>query len=1100
MRTAYLLLGWLLMSGALVFAQQDQGVITGTVKDATGAVIPGAKVTARDVDRNISHTAQSNLSGVYTIGPIKIGTYEVTVERSGFKKAVRPDVELHPNDRIGVDFALELGNMIEVIEVTGATPMLQTEEASLAYVIQRRDIEQLPLNTRNYQTLALTSAGVVPEIGGRDLGPTMEGGHTKSGFVSHGQPALQNNYILDGIDNNNTIMGQQDRKSQAVIPSLDAVQEFKVQTSNYSAEFGRNAGAVVNITIKSGTNQLHGSAYDFLRNDIFDARPTFSYADRTGDGKADPEVLRQNQFGGTMGGPIIKNKTFFFGSFEGWRIRRARTARATVPSALERQGDFSQTPTLKELNDPLGGVFPDMKIPQSRMDPVALKIIDLYPQPNYSDPLTRTNFLSGPPNTIDRNQYDFRIDHTISTNDTIFGRYSYYTFDRLIGGPWSGIADSGDLHDNWGQHLTISETHIFSPNWVNEFRFGYKYLKPNRRSPSNTPLEDANAQVGIIGITEPENAPIKGMSRIQFSGGLGFGQLGGNFFNPNLKDMGTRQFVDNLNWIKGNHSFKFGADIRLEYSNIFGGLWTRGGWIFDGRYTGISLADAFLGWAYQTQQSRLDLAEYHFPGYMFYVQDDWKVTPTFTLNLGLRYELRPPWIEQNGRFNFVNFDPTSPDFGKITAADPNGSSVAERALQKYDKNNFGPRVGFAWRPADKWTIRAGAGIFYGGQMGLGASARPNGNFPFNATINSTGTNTRASGFIKDGIPPGFLGEPAVVNSVDDVPRNSALDIYTFDDPLPQTSQWNFAVQHQLARDMSLEVAYVGSATQRIDGVYNANDGGPGDPATERQRRLFPSLNNLNYRSPWGHASYHGMDVNLRKRFSQGYTFTAGYTWGHSISQLGEQFVGGDGTNTQSATCFSCERGNGTSDLRHRFIYTYIVELPFGRNRKFLNQGGIADAVLGGWQLSGMLSAQTGQYFDVTYPQKNRYLGTRQGGWRADVVGDWVPSNQGPDQWFLPEAFSQPCSPDSSVWTNCHQGGLGRNSLLEPGIFNWDLGLGKTFTMTERFRLQYRVETFNFTNTPSFGTPNRNMGGASPGVIRSTHSTERQVQMGLRLTW
>jgi hypothetical protein len=734
------------------------------------------------------------------------------------------------------------------------------------------------------------------------------------------------------------------------------------------------------------------------------------------------------------------------------------------------------------------------------VDPVALKLIELYPEPNFADPLTRTNFLSGPPNTIDRNQYDFRIDHAISSRDMIFGRYSYYRFDRLIGGPWPGIADSGDLHDNWGQHLTISHTHVFSPNWVNEFRFGYKYLKPNRRSPSDTPLEEANAQVGITGITEPENAPIKGMSRIVFSGGLGFAQLGGNFFNPNLKAMGTHQFVNNLNWIKGNHSVKLGADIRLEYSNIFGGLWTRGGWVFDGRYTGISLGDAFLGWAYQTQQSRLDLAEYDFPSYMFYVQDDWKITPTFTLNLGVRYELRPPWIEQNGRFNSVNFDPHSPNFGKVTTADPNGDSVAEQALQKLDANNFGPRIGFAWRPARNWAVRAGAGIFYGGQMGLGASARPSGNFPFSASINATGTNTQPSSLFRDGIPAGFLGEPAVVSSVDDFPRNASLSVYAFDDPLPQTSQWNFAVQRQLARDISLELAYVGSATQHIDGTYNVNDGGPGDPATERQRRLFPILNDLSYRTPWGHASYHGMDVNLRKRFARGYSFNFGYTWGHSISQLGEQFVGGDGTNTQDPACFSCDRGNASSDVRHRLVYSYIFELPFGQNRKFLNRGGIVHHILGGWQLSGIFSAQTGQFFDVTYPQKNRFLGTRQGPWRADVVGDWVPENQGPDQWFLPEAFSQPCAPDNSVWTNCHQGNLGRNSIREPSILNWDLGLGKTFTLTERFRLQYRAEAFNFTNTPSFGTPNRNMGSASPGVIRSTNSTERQLQMGLRLTW
>ena len=1091
-----LLLALLVPAG---WAQQDQAVITGTISDATQAVIPDATVTARNVDTNISYSAVTNMSGVYVIGPVRIGVYEVSVECEGFKKAVRADVQLHPNDRIGLNFTLELGSLVEVMEVTGATPILQTEESSLSHVVQRRDIEQLPINTRNYQTLALMSAGVVPEIGGRDMGPTMEGGHTKSGFVAHGQPALQNNYVLDGIDNNSTVMGQQDRKSQAVIPSLDAVQEFKVQTSNYSAEFGNNAGAVVNITIKGGTNEFHGSAYNFLRNDVFDARPTFSYSDRTGDGKADPEVLRQNQFGATLGGPIIKDKTFFFGSYEGWRIRRAGTARATVPTALERAGDFSQTAGLKALKDPSGGVFADMKIPAARIDPVAKNLMALYPEPNFSDPLTRTNYVSSPARRIDRNQYDARIDHTFSAKDTLFGRYSYYNFEKLAAGPWSGISESGELHDNWGQHLAISETHVFSPNWVNEARFGYKFLHVNRRTPTDTLLADANAAVGFKGVTIPSETEIWGMSRMQFTGGLGFQVLGGSFNQPNVKDIVTSQFVDNVTWLRGNHSVKFGADIRFDKSDIFGGKQARGGMVFDGRYTGISLGDGLLGYAYQIQESRLDIAEYRFQSYLFYIQDDWKVTPNFTLNLGLRYELRTPWMEKSGHYSAVNFDPASPNFGAITTANPDGSP-SERALMIYDKNNFGPRVGFAWRLGNKWSFRAGAGMFYGGQMGLGADARPNANFPYASIVNARGTNTKPAGLLADGIPAGFLGEVATVSSVNDIPNNSAFTMWSYDYPMPQTSQWNATLQRQLAQDLSLEVSYVGSGTQNISGAYNANDTGPGDPATIVARRLFPRLASITYRTPYAHASYHGMDLNLRKRMSQGLSFTFGYTWGHSIGQIGEQFVEGDDGGPQDAACFSCDRGNASSDVRHRGVFTYIYELPFGAGRQYLSKPGLVDHVFGGWQITGMLMKQTGQFFDVTWNNKNQFLGTQQGEWRANVVGDWVPANQGPDQWFLPSAFAKPCSPDSSVWTNCSQGNLGRNAMVEPGIFNWDLGLGKTWNLTERFRLQYRVEAFNLTNTPSFGTPGRGLDSVAAGVIRSTHSTERQIQMGLRLTW
>ncbi|MCP5115483.1 MAG: hypothetical protein GY953_32050, partial [bacterium] len=378
--------------------------------------------------------------------------------------------------------------------------------------------------------------------------------------------------------------------------------------------------------------------------------------------------------------------------------------------------------------------------------------------------------------------------------------------------------------------------------------------------------------------------------------------------------------------------------------------------------------------------------------------------------------------------------------------------------------------------------------------------RPSGNFPFSSTVDDRGSGSAPSGLLQDGIPAGFLGEPATVNTVADFPKNSAVDVFDDNFPLPQTSQWNFTVQRQLLTDMSLEVAYVGSATQRIAGGYNVNDGGPGDTGTISARRLFPSLNSLSLRTPWGHASYHGMDVSLRKRYASGYTFTLGYTWSHSLGQLGEQFVGGDGQGTQSATCFSCERGNSSNDVRQRFIYSYILELPFGVGKRFLNQGGAVEHILGGWQLTGMISAQTGQFFDVTYSKKDKFLGTVQGEWRADVAGDWKPSNQNPDQWYLTGAFAKPCYPDGSVWTNCSQGNLGRNAVQEGGIFNWDVGLAKTWSITERFKLQYRAEAFNFTNTPSYGTPGRNLDSSSAGVIRGTHSTERQIQMGLRLTW
>jgi len=1088
------------------WAQRDQGVITGTITDDTGAVIPGAQVRVREINTNFQQSVRTNASGVYVAGPLRLGEYEVSVESAGFKRAVQSGIELHAGDRLGVDISLQVGDVVEVVEVQGAAPLLKTEQSSLDYVVETRSIEQLPLNGRNYQSLAMLTAGVVPQIGGRDLGPMMEGGHTKSGFLSHGQPAGQNNYIIDGIDNNSTVMGQQDRKAQAVVPSLDAVREFKVQTSNYSAEFGRNAGAIVNVTIKSGTNEFHGSAYEFLRNDQLDSRATFAYTDRDGDGKADVPILRQNQFGATIGGPVVKDRTFFFFSYEGWRVRKAQAPRSVVPTDLERAGDFSQTNGLDELIDPeTGEAFANNRIPASRLDPVMGNILSLLPQPNFDDPGTRQNFLSSPPNRIDRDQFDVRGDHRFSERDSMFARFSWYDFQNLDAGPFSGIEDdildeASNFHDNFGRHMTVSETHVFGPSLINEFRVGWKYLKPNRRSPSNVPLAEANERLGITGVTVPTEAPVFGASRLEFTGGLGFQNMGTGFFRPNIKDIATWQFVDNLTWYKGNHSVKFGADLRWEESNIFGGQWVRGGWRFNGRYTNISLGDALLGWTDRLRESDLVISEYRFQSYMFYVQDDWKVTPRLTLNLGLRYALRTPWKERLGRYNQMIFDPRSSEFGQIRTADPDGGSTFAKALVELDQDNFAPRIGFAWRPGDKWTVRSGVGIFYGGQMGLGAAGRPGRNFPFSAVIQARGSNAAPFSLFRDGVPAGFIPtETPTVDSVDDLPANTAFRTWDRRIPLPQTSQWNFTVQRQLQRNLALEVAYVGSATRNIFGAYDANDPGPGDPATFNARQRFPRLDSLQFRSPYGHASYHGMDVNFKKRYSSGLTYNLGYTWSHSIGEVGELFVGGDSLGPQDVTCFSCERGNASNDTRHRIVYSWIAELPFGNGKPYLNQGGLVDALFGGWQLSGALSAQTGQFFDATVPNKQSILGTDQGEWRANLVqpDNVVPANQGPDNWLNPEAFARPC--DANL-ENCTFGNLGRNSLQEGRIFNLDMGLAKSFQITERFRLQFRAEAFNLTNTPSFAAPNNNIVSPAFGRVRSTNSTPRQLQMGLRLTW
>ncbi len=1083
-----------------LFAQQDQGVIIGTVFDLSRGAIPGAVVLARETKTNLVARTETNGNGVYFLGPLKTGTYDVSVRADGFKEAVRNAIRVHPNDRIGLDFVLEVGSLLEVVEVPGATPLLETQSASLEHVVDRRSIEQLPLVDRNYQVLAKLAAGVLPEIGGRDRGPLLRGGTLSSGFTSHGQPALQNNYLIDGVDNNTTLMGLQDRKAQVVVPSLEAIEEFKIQTSNYSAEFGRNAGAVINVSTRRGTNEFHGSVYEFLRNDALDARPAFGYTDRDGDGKADPAALRQSMFGAALGGPVIRNRMFFFASMEGWRVRSGQTDRAVVPTPLEKAGDFSETRGLRRLKDPLGGQFPGRRIPASRIDPVMLKLLTLYPEPNYQDPATRDNYLSHPPWRIDRNQFDFRLDHTLSERDMAFGRYSFYRFHSLRAGPLPGLARGGigndrALDDNRGQHLTLSETHVFGLSLINEVRLGYKSLRAYKRNSSDVPLAEANARFGIRGV--PPTPGIFGLTRFLFAGRLGYQGLGGAMFQPNLKGASTVQILDNFTWLRGNHALKFGADIRYDRSDIDGSQWSRGEYQFNGRFTGVSLGDALLGWANRVRLSNRVFGEMRFQSYMFFVQDDWKLSRTLTVNLGVRYELTTPWYEKNDRLNMTVIDPSSPDFGRIIRAGELGGGYEGRGLARLDVNNAAPRVGVAWRFRPHMVLRAGAGIFYGGEMALGASTRTLRNYPFTSSIERRASRRVPAQVLRDGFPSDFLGpETPLVRTVNDLPDDSTHRTWDWNYPRPQTHQWNVSLQREFTSQMALTVAYVGSGTQNISYNYDINAAGIGDPATEKQRRLIPRLSQLNFRSALAHSTYHGLDVTLERRFASGVGFTVAYTWGHNIGQAPDQFVGGDNAAPQDIRCISCEKGNSSSDVRHRLVASYIVDLPFGEGHRFLNRGGWLEALCGGWVFSGWISAQTGMYFTPQLPNASARLGTGGVGiWRPDLVGDWRLDNPGPDGWFNVQAFVRPCDK-----RGCRFGNLGRNTIQEPGMFEWTAALAKRWRLGERLRLDFRCEVLNLLNHPNYGTPNRTLGSPEAGKIRATHGQPRQVQLGLRLSF
>jgi hypothetical protein len=1064
-------------------AQQDMGVITGIVTDASGAAVPEARVTATNRETGESRSVLTAEGGAYTLGPLRIGRYDLTVEKSGFKKSVQQNIELHAQDRVRTDVRVEVGQITESLSVTAEAPLLQAETSSLAKVVDQNEIRTLPLNGRNFQQLAWLSAGVAPATGSRDR---------ESGFNAHGQPMTQNSFLIDGIDNNNNVMGMQDRKMQVVTPSLDAVAEFKVQTSNYTAEFGKNSGAVMIVSIKSGTNQFHGTAYEFLRNDVFDARDSFNYVDRDGDGKADPEPLRQNQFGATFGGPIRRNKTFFFTSWEGRREHYSQTDQAIVPTADERNGIFS--PSLAVVVDPVTRQpFPNNTIPRTRFDATAARLIDLWPQPNFAGLGTRANFIRNPPWRVTRDNWDTRVDHNLTDRDKMFGRVSIARYRSLRDSVFEqpargGQANERAIDDNPARSVAFSYTRVFSPTLINEFRYGFLRQVVDKRELTDQPFAEVLERYGISGI--PTAGRLFGLPQLTLGGRVNYQNLGEPGSMPNFKIHQVHQYLNNVSWNRGAHNFKFGTDLRWNRSDIFGGATSHGNFTFDGQFTGISFADFLLGMTSQVALTSQLLGQMRFRNYMFYALDDWKATSRLTVNLGLRYELTSPWWEKHDNMNRLNINP-GPDFNTVTRAGFCGDSWSCRALVNTDTNNWAPRLGLAYQASRRTVVRGGFGIFYGGQGSLGADARGINNFPYNRSVTRQSSGGQPALLLANGVPPGFLGDP-------DAPPPANLNWTTWSEsfPQPQVAQWNLAVQQELTRDLTITVAYVGSGSSYIMDSYNINGSDPGPVATEAARRLIPRWNNINYRSPYGHSSYHGMDLQVERRFSAGFSFSTSYTWGHSLDNVPEQFGSGGG-GLQSFRDFDSARGNSNFDVRHRVSGGAVWELPFGKARRWMNRGGVLNQLFGGWQLSGLTAMQAGHYFSIAIPNSRTILGgTAVGTWWPDRIADPRLSERTANRWFNTEAFVLPRNLDGTY----RYGNAGRGILNGDGLFNIDAGLMKNFRLTERFGLQLRWETFNVTNTTTLADPDVNFGNPDFGKSRTSLSTPRQMQFALRLAF
>jgi len=1093
--------------------QKDAGSIVGTVKDSSGASIPDAKITVTETEKGITFVTSSDASGEYVASPLNVGRYKVTVEKQGFKTAVAGPIELDVQQRAVVNVTLQVGEMVIRVEVNTAAPLLETETSELGQVVNNRQVVNLPLNGRNFAQLALLTAGTTPsEPGARD-----EGGY---GFSANGGRSLQNNFLLDGVDNNSNLTDLLNETNYVIQPSVDAIQEFKVQTNAYSAEFGRGNGAIVNATIKSGANDVHGDFYEFLRNDKLDGKNFFD--------QTRPEY-RQNQFGVTIGGPVKfpgydgHNRTFFFGDYEGLRVRQGQTVTSTVPTDAQKAGNFSDlidytTPAVDHLGNPsldcngrptyAGEIFntrlsqdsgssftgvcgvpfqydatgkPLNIIPASAMDPLALRLAALYPEPNAPNG-NGFNFVSNPILNQNRNNFDIRVDHKFSEKDTSFYRFSYEDQPSNIPPAFpNSLADGGGffsgVEDNAYRSLALSETHMFSPRVVNEFRAGYNRIHSQRFQFNYN--KDVSGQLQFPGVPfVPMNG---GLPQLTFSD---VSTLGSPTFLPSLEIQNTFTYSDNLTLIRGKHSLKFGTEVRFEEFTIFQPASPRGNLGFGGGFvsnpdsdTGVQagFAQFLLGIPDGGSITNLHNVDYLRPVYAFYGQDDIKLTPKLTLNLGLRYEL---FLTVKEKFN----NQGTYDLSKQILLVPQGqkeqltptiaalvplSATASRGLINPDLNNFAPRIGFAYSVTPRLVIRSGFGIFYGGEEN-GPYSNPSQGFnpPFFVTqVFSTpcGLADANPASVNNCTIPGLsvLSQGFPASSLTD-PNTPQL--FTLDPKLvtPYTDQWHLSTQYQLPSETLFEVTYAGSKGTKLYAFLNGNQAAPSavPGADFASRRPIPAINAaISLFNSTANSEYNSLQVRAEKRFSTGLSFLAAYTWSHSLDEASNANLGAQNNDGYRWTAHpEWEHGNSDFDIRNRFVLSYLYELPFGHGKRFgASASGAAERMISGWQIGGITSLSTGGWFTVTGS--------------GNSAGAQSDGQQRPDQISNPNG--KPCIP-GTFFNTCafvdpplgSFGSTGRNTLRGPGLQIWDFSVFKNFRLTENKRFEFRSEFFNIFNHPN----------------------------------
>jgi hypothetical protein len=1087
----------LLLLPYVALAQQTSTIV-GIVSDPSGAVVPDATVLLVNTATDFQRTAITNAEGQYTAASVPSGTYRISAEKSGFQRLERNNITLASAATVNVDLRLVLGSNAETVTVSEAASLIQSQSGVVSSLVDSKQMVALPLATRNFTDLVLLTPGAHTGSASN----LAEGGSAYSirggaNFSVNGSIAAANSYLIDGAYDRNQWLN-----TLVLVPVVDAIQEYRVMTSNFNAEYGEAAGAITTVSTKSGSNQIHGSAWEFLRNDIMNANSYF--ANQNGIRRA---PYRRNTFGATVGGPIIRNHTFFFADYQGIRQSVPQTYTTTIPTlaqrAMVRTGNFSSfsSPLYNPYATSGTGAaatrapFAGNQIPTSLLDPAALKLIDLLPAPTNSN--ATNNYTITPALTQNTNQFDARVDQNLGASDRLFFKYSFDQTEQVSPGtiataasgvstvgPYIGTGGNGTRTPLRTQSGTLGYSHVISPSTLLE-----AHAAIVRWRAEVTPLGQPFAAATALGIP--------GINYNSLSGGLpgftisNFSALGDTSSYPENSYITTFQYDGDVIHSIGKHTIKTGVLFLRHRFNGFSAFPVRGTYDFNGQFTrqigstsaASALADFALG-ATDAANRNILTGEFGMRTFQLapYVQDSWRATDRLTLDFGARYEISAPPYEVNNRW--ANFDVPS---GTLRVAGLNGNS---RRLRNFDLNTFSPRFGLAYSlDAQKKTVlRAGFGMSFVDTLAGGAQLYKNLPYYFAQVITSD-TAAAPATRLSDGFSTPVQPDPNNTAAIS-TGSPTAWDVNT-----RQTGvyQYSLGVQREIRQDVIADVSYVGTRSQHLlINSLNLNQSRPGAGAQNLRRPYYtinPNLVNVAYRTGAGDASYNSLQVHVEKRTTKGLNFGASYTYAKYLSDAGNPNGGGN-SDIQDSQCLRCNWGSTPDDFRHTFVFNHVYELPFGKNRQFLSHGVLAQ-IVGPWNFSGVWSLHSGSPFTVFYGSavSNSSGGGTQ---RPNRVGSGrLSSGRTTARYFDTSTFAAP-----ATYTF---GNSGTGILTGPGYFNVDLTLERRFVLTDRFSADLRGETFNTFNRANFNNPNATIGTTTAGVISATQSP-RVMQVALKINF